>query len=71
MNRQDQSRVIAEIDLHGASEQELACIEGEAQKHGISFEEASKRLLLEHFRASKRNPIAVTVAQLFRRQSVH
>lgn len=64
---------ITEISLEGLTQHELAFIQRHADEWGVSFDEACKRLLLQHSRELRgRAPSRPSLfARLFSRGSVH
>lgn len=54
------------IDLSGLSEQELSAIETEADKRGVSFDEACKQILLDRSKELQKRGRLNPIARLFR-----
>lgn len=59
------------IDLSSFEEQDIRAIEIEAQRHGVSFDDACLRMLLEHSRQLQKRARLNPIARLFRFQSVN
>ncbi len=59
------------VDLSGLSEQDISAIESEAQRRGLSFDDACKQILRERSQELQKRARLNPIARLFRFQVVH
>lgn len=59
------------VDLRDATETELRAIEEEAERTGLSFDDALKSLLRKHAQELRKQPRLSPVARLFGSREVH
>lgn len=59
------------VDLSGLSAQDISAIESEAQRLGLSFDDACKQILLQRAKELQKRGRLSPIARLFRFQVAH
>ncbi len=59
------------LDLSGATGKQIAAIKNKADREGVSFEEAAKRMLLSRAEKDEQKAGHGLLSRLFRRPSVY